>query len=431
MAPIELDILGRHPMLRMMYTNLSYLFSFTESQNEAEVDRLTSKLKNGLEKLSGAFPWIAGQVGTEITDFETTVVFQTATRLDLSLDTFRDSNWSMKDLDPAVYAPSLTPPGQAPNPADPKPVLMAKAVFIAGGAVVTFSANHAALDMAGQTAMISLLSKACSGAEFTEDDLQQGSRNLLGASNWSLEDSDEDLKAEIDAQLSRPLPAGLPQQMPKLAWAYFQADPASLESLKKKALESAPDFVSTDDALTALVWQSITRARALDPATKSLLARAVDVRRAMNLAETYPGMMQNMAFSNASVGDITASPLGTLAAELRSKLAPQTLERGMRVIMTLMSRRPHESPILAYLRASHDVMVTSWAKMRCYEDDFGLGLGKPEAVFRPRLPAIGQGWVNFMPKSEEKGILFSVCLQEHELEALKGDEEFGQYVKWL
>ncbi|KAB8075105.1 hypothetical protein BDV29DRAFT_155995 [Aspergillus leporis] len=148
------------------------------------------------------------------------------------------------------------------------------------------------------------------------------------------------------------------------------------------------NFVSTDDALTGLIWQTISRARRshLDTSTRSLLARTVDLRKAMGVVGMYPGMMQNMAFNNMTVEE------GFLICLLaRSQLSCEISW----ILMTLMRRRPQESPILSYLKPFHDVMITPWAKMDCYGDDFNLGLGKPENVLRPAFAARGTGMGKF------------------------------------
>lgn len=421
-------------MLRMMYTHLSYIFPLADSPSTESTESVMQTLSAGLNRLSSSFPWIAGQVTQEIVAFEKTPVLQTETRPDLSLDAFREAHWSMRLLDPDVYAPRLSAPGQPPKPTDPAPVFMVKATFITGGVVLTFSANHAAMDMTGQVTMIRLLSKACHGQDFTDDELRSTNRSLADGISLFEDKTDDELKAEIHEQMARdaPLDAGIasPQQPPKLAWAYFVADGPSLVALKARA-EPTTSFVSTDDALTALLWKIITQARGLDSSTESLLGRAVDVREALGVAKEYPGMFQNMAFSKLKVQQLASLSLGEIASLLRGQLDPGKVDHSMRSIMTLMSRHPAESPILQYLRTSQDVLVTSWAKMDCYSDDFSLGLGTPVRVLRPRLPPIGEGWVNFMPKTKEGSIMFSVCLKETDMANLRADEQFAEFAKVL
>lgn len=440
-------------MLRLMYTNLSYIFRLDESPNTSATEPVIQVLTNGLQRFSKSFPWTAGQVagtsgegGSEapkIIPFEETPPFQIAHRPDFSIHAFREANWSMRMLDPDVFAP------QTPKPSDPAPVFLLQMTFIKGAVVLTFAANHSAMDMTGQTTMIRLLSKACHGIAFTEEELRLGNRKMEADLGLLGNKDDQELKAEIACQLSReidhptagpatskPMPKDdSPREPVKITWAYFQATPSSLANLKAKTTESVPvsRFVSTDDALTALIWQAISRARFshLDSSTRSLLARAVDVRKAMGVAEMYPGMMQNMAFNNMTVKEVLEMPLGAIATQLRDKLGTSDLGHAMRVIMTLMTRHPNESPILRYLKPSHDVMITSWAKMDCYGDTFNLGLGRPENVLRPRLPPIGEGWVNLMPKSEDRGILFGVCLKEADMNLLRADDQFMEYVQYI
>jgi hypothetical protein len=293
-----------------MYTNLSYIFLLDESPHHSATEPVIQTLTTGLQCFSEYFPWIAGQVPStraeeggcevpKIIPFEVIPIFQRVYRPDFTIHAFREANWSMRMLDPDVFAPRLIPLDQVPDPSDPAPVFLLRSTFITGAVVITFAANHSAMDMTGQTTMIRLLSKACHGLAFSKEELHLGNRKMEVNLGLLGNKDDQELRAEISCQLSRkielqtadpatskPNPEDDGSSEPvKLTWAYFQAVPSSLANLKVKTTESVPNphFVSTDDALTALIWQAISRARSshLHVSTRLLLARAVDVRKAM------------------------------------------------------------------------------------------------------------------------------------------------------
>lgn len=77
-----------------------------------------------------------------------------------------------------------------------------------------------------------------------------------------------------------------------------------------------------------------------------------------------------------------------------------------------------------------NVKMSSWAKEKCYEFDFGCCLGKPEAVRRPAFEA-WEGLAFLMPKRIDGEIAAAVCLREEDTERLKADENFAKWVRWV
>jgi hypothetical protein len=55
-------------------------------------------------------------------------------------------------------------------------------------------------------------------------------------------------------------------------------------------------------------------------------------------------------------------------------------------------------------------MLSSWAKVNCYELDFNLGLGTPECVRRPRFLRV-EALMYLLPKALDGEIALVVCLR--------------------
>jgi hypothetical protein len=73
-----------------------------------------------------------------------------------------------------------------------------------------------------------------------------------------------------------------------------------------------------------------------------------------------------------------------------------------------------------------DVRLSSWAKEKCCDLDFGFG--KPTAVRRPRFAqGAREGLVYFLPKTLDGEIAVGVCLRDDDLERLKDDVEFSKF----
>lgn len=436
MTLIDLDIMGRQMSTRNTYTNISYIFALNENVDlETRAFMIRTSLTEGLQRLAGSFPWIAGQnLYSSIQTFGQVPLFQTGIRLDLSLDAFLQANWSMNLLDPEVYVPQPpqdTPPGAARTLGSPIPVFMVKVVIISGAVVLTFSANNGAFDITGQVTMIRLLSKACRGEAFTEDDVRLASRNLRIDRSFTQDKAPVNFRLDAYRRLKRtdvPLAPSYHSPPPTLTWAYFLANVSSLEAIKTRA-QSNSLSLSTDDVLTALIWKSISISRCLDGSTESFLIRAVNVREAFGVPNTYVGMFQYLAFHKLKVLQLGSMSLENLAIYLRDQLAPDTLNPFMRVIAALTYRVTWESPTFKFIWPNQDVHVTSWAEMDCYSQDFGFGLGDPINVLQPCLPAMKDGDVHFMPQTPEGNIMISVCLTKEIIDNLKINQPFMEFVQ--
>ncbi|KAH8656241.1 putative trichothecene 3-O-acetyltransferase [Tricladium varicosporioides] len=450
-----LDILGQQPALNL-YTQICFCYPI---HADASQDKIITTLKRGLERLSAGFPWIAGQVVNEGSDDGNTGVFkikplENTPRLiikDLrndasapTIETLRGAKFPFKMLDENVICPRNTIPGTSNEPThDDIPVFLVQANFVKGGLLLTFSGQHQTMDMTGQGQIIDLFSKACCGKDFTQEEISVGnlSRKYLiplldefwkpgpELADSIVKPTQPNLSAEIEGLPAAPV-------IPNSSWAYLNFSAASLRALKTQAFSTlTADFVSTDDTITATIWQCIMRARAprlAFPEGEVHFARAVDVRKFLNVPAEYPGLLQNMTYHSFPLQKLISSPLGVVASNLRTGLNAAHLSHHTRSLATYLSRTPDKNCVsfTATLDLSADIMFSSWAKLDCYELDFGLELGMPECVRRPQLiPVESLGYL--MPKDREGGIAVAICLRDDDMERLRGDEEFLKYGEFV
>lgn len=454
-----LDILGQQPSLNI-YTQICSCFPVADASSHlAIVDTLT----NGLERLSASFPWLAGKVVNEGSGKGNSGIFklnpsEKTPRLvvkDLrhdplipAMDALRRANFPFSMLDETIIAPRKTLPGSPDESAsDSTPVFLVQANFIIGGLLLTFVGQHNSMDMIGQGQIIDLFSKACCNEQFTREEVSSG--NLARRNLIPLLDDSYRQGSELAHQIVKPTPShpssnstnshrAIPRS-PKCSWTYSIFDSTSLTILKAlatKTMTLSSGYISTDDALTAFVWQSIIRARLprLDPTTESILARAVDVRRYLDIPQTYPGLVQNMTYHTYTFQKLLEEPLGGVASQLRSAVDPKTSNLGYntRALATFLDRTPEKSivSVTATLDLTRDIMLSSWAKLDCYELDFNLGLGKPEAVRRPRFDPV-ESLIYLMPRGLDGEIAVGMCLRDEDMERLNADEEFAKYARYI
>jgi hypothetical protein len=141
-----------------------------------------------------------------------------------------------------------------------------------------------------------------------------------------------------------------------------------------------------------------------------------------------------MTYHTYTLQKLVDEPLGCVASQLRLAVDPKTSNLGYstRALATFLSRTPDKSIVsfTATLDLSADIMLSSWAKVDCYELDFNLGLGKPEAVRRPQFDPV-ESLIYLMPRTLDGEIAVAICLRDEDMERLRADEEFAKYGRYI
>lgn len=444
---IILDSFGQQ--ILPIYTQICLCFAIDDAQ---AYPRVVETLEAALDKLHVQFPWLAGRVVNEGASASSSGVFKIkaigeAPRLvvkDLrndssfpSMETLRLARFPINALDESIVAPRKTQIGAGDSPSPE--VLLVQANLINGGLILTFLGQHQAMDGIGQDQIIRLFSKACRNETFTNEEISGCNLTTTTNNTIPLLDASHTLPPTVSTyQLVTPQSSyGL--NPPPCSWAYFSFSKSSLQTLKSTATQTCPPgpaFISTDDALSAFIWKSITSIRLarLSATTPSTFARAVDVRQMLGIPTMHPGFVQNMTYNTFTFGELLEMPLGVLASHLRSKIDPKssTLVHDTRALATLLTRSKDRSCVsfAASLKSTSDIFFSSWVKMGAYEYDFGGILGRAEAVRRTRSH-VTEGLMYLMPKSREGEVGLVVCLSEVDSEKLRGDGEFGRFAEFI
>lgn len=435
-----LNILESQPSLKNLYTQICFCFSVADDSSHSAI---INTLTNGLERLSASFPWVAGQVVDEPSGVFRIKPLEKIPRLvvkDLrhdpsipTMDALKGANFPFSMLDENIIAPCNTLTGGSDKDS---PVFLLQANFITRGLMLTLVGSHNAMDMTGQGHIFDLFAKACRNEPFTSAELSSGNvarRNMIPLLDDSYQPGDELAHQIVNPTLSPPLLSA----PPKSTWAYFTFNHTALTTLKSLATQTLSlGYISTDDALSAFIWQSILRNRLprLNPTAKATFARAVDVRRYLNISPMYLGLMQSMTYTTYTLQKLLEEPLGGIASQLRSALDPKTSDLGYktRALATFLDRSPDKNVVsfTATIDLSTDIMLSSWSKLDCYELDFNLGLGKPECVRRPQFVPV-ESLVYLMPRALDGEIAVAICLRDEDMERLKADEEFVRYGSYV
>lgn len=452
----ELDILGQQSRINRIYTQITLCFPLPVEPAADLEPHIVRVLSAGFHRLTASFPWIGGTVVNNQGRFKVKQVEDQARIVvkDLKNDvsfpswsTLKQARFPFMMLDESIVAPRNTL-AISDNSGIELPVLLVQASFVRSGLLLTFNGQHGSMDMTGLGQVMYLFAKACRKEAFTPVELSVGNmsrKNIIPLPNDSHMQSTSETNTRSPTRTADTIGQSKTQlsQLASDPWAYFSFPATALAKLKSLAMTSVSfgSFVSTDDVLTAFIWQAISRSRLprleiKDYTQNSTLSRNVDVRRFFSVPSTYPGCVSDSTVHTSQISELTREPLGMVATRLRSALAPDMLRDNMRTAAAQISLHGHaaRANFAANSNPELDVRLSSWAKETCYELDFGLGygIGRPEAVRRPRFTGIArEGLVYLLPKSLDGEIVVGACLRNEDLNRLRADGEFAKYSSYI
>ncbi|RTE85363.1 hypothetical protein BHE90_000185 [Fusarium euwallaceae] len=304
--------------------------------------------------------------------------------------------------------------------------------FIRGGLIIGLAIHHSVSDGPGCDGFLTTWAEntvaAAKGAPFIP------AKHPFSIHGTSL-DTEKPTKARVE-ELDRMLPvvrdAGGPMPappagfvMPSLVAQMWHFPKSKADLLKSKASsQDGGSWISTYDAIMALLWSSITRAKVEmlkpDLESKAIMVHAVDTRKVWSppLPDRFLGVGAAAARCEPlTVKDIIAGNLPQLATAVRSSInaiTPEYLSNLLQWVAGHEDQRYLETSINSFLGI--DLGASSWQGMTAYEaHDFGFGL--PKAL---RWPNPGfEGFVLLYPSragsvdaAEDEGIEVCVCLEK-------------------
>ena len=446
---LPLDIFGQDPETAYA-TPFLFLWPLQDNEGIAEI---VARLQVGLEVLVKAVPWVAGRVVWHASSSNDAypykivplgptphvVVHDYRHALDApSMGELMQKKFPIGLLDESVLSPVNVLPGATDEKRDA--VLTIQFTRLRGGLAVNIVGNHQVLDGTGQEQLIYLLDKACRGQAFDAEEIATANLDRTTI----IRPFDSDWQSPVDTMYVKPVSSGLSVKdsgvqgaKPAYAWVNWAFSKLAQMELKAIAMQQlSVDFVSTDDVLTACIWQALARARIgrLGPGVKSTMGRSVNPRRYLDIPATYPGYVANDAFSKLSLQEVVESPLGGVASILRAAVHPRTsdLRNTTREFATLLHRATDKSTVSkgACLDLDSDLMVSSWANMRCNDFTFGFGLGTPSAFRRPQH-AIVPSLIFLLPRCDDGEVVVTMCTRVDDLSALRVDKEWARFAEYI
>lgn len=339
----------------------------------------------------------------------------------------------------------LTPVNGFPDSYDlsdrPKPVLMVQANFVAGGLLLCVAGLHNVMDGTGLGETIKLFAASCRGDKLPE--------NLVAAANTERaqlippvlpSEKPRDL-AHLRFSFSTRSDTKEPSVTPDaLVWVYFRLSPSSLTELKAEAstecsAKSNVPWITTNDAVAALVWKSLTTARLphLDGHAKSMITRMVNGRRKLSrpIPDGYIGNVVHGARSSIPPHALSADlSLSAIAIQLRHAILDID-DLYVRSQSQFFRSEPDKRKIgFSMEDPIRDLMLSSLTDLPISSSDFGPLLGRSDYVRRPNMTA-ADGLVYMMPRDAAGNLDLGLSLRRDDLERLKRDVLWLRYVEYI
>lgn len=217
----------------------------------------------------------------------------------------------------------------------------------------------------------------------------------------------------------RHIPAAFPLPTSQEAMiCVFSFTQDKIQDLKNSCSTNAGSWISSNDALVALLWRSIIRCRFPQSdgpeSAESIVSVAVDGRSLLQprLPDTYIGNAIFCCMSRLPVRDVVSPsvPLSHLASTVRSNILrakdPSTLRDAVNLAAGIRDTSALQIAFKDF--AGQDLLTTSWTNITFYDMDFGAVIGKPE-YFRTPNGQFGHICC-FLPRSRKGAVEVSLML---------------------
>ncbi|RUS16166.1 transferase [Endogone sp. FLAS-F59071] len=352
---------------------------------------------------------------------------------DFTFEYFRATNW-----DPMSIPAALAPKNYIPKPGDP--LFAAQVTRLACGSIALgVNMDHSVCDGHSYFTVVDAWSRKARGLELEKPFLD---REVLRATGEAPTHEHPEYKVEIPApaqprESNTPAPAPfVPPPMTRKAFVL------SIDDLKElKAAANADEeakrlgnWASTGDAIAALLFRSVTKAKGLDGDTKVILGTTLDGRERLENKEQLKNYFGNLVLFptiQTSVSSLLALPLSYSAQLLRASNQGITASC-IRSSLNWVERVPDKTT----LRPGFDVFgpdfsISNVSGFPIYKADFGYGVStkcrsiKWNGTAFDRMVFLLAGG----PNGKESGVEFVIELETKVMEKMLMDEEFSKFAK--
>ncbi|ETS78933.1 hypothetical protein PFICI_08786 [Pestalotiopsis fici W106-1] len=449
-----------------IYVQIAEIFELPEGSDKQVIIDSVSK---GLEFALSQFPALAGTIHMDETNGRMWVTKKKDSSVGLyvktadddvsdlpSFDYLNQHDFPVHILDGHRLLPKVVTEKQLFSPlghnADDQTITSTFQInFIRGGVILAAAIHHNCSDGTGCNGFLSTWAQssaaARNGAPFKPIDKESLNRERLSAAKpdsarWETLDGKYPILKDLGGP---PPPPPADFKMPPLKIRLWHIPKSSASRLKQDIGSELGDaWISTYDAIIALLWKSVTRSKIplLKPDLEDevILAYGMNVRSRMEppLADCYLGNVVALPSTEprpikAILADGSLSEMALAVRQATQSIDHNYVAGVTEWVAGLEDRRWITINMRSFL--GMDLAATSWQAMTPYQDhDFGFGL--PRALRWPH-PQF-EGYVFILPSranvkvdgdASDEGLEAIVCLEESCHDRLLQDEELLRYAQ--
>lgn len=222
-------------------------------------------------------------------------------------------------------------------------------------------------------------------------------------------------------------------------WTFFRFSKKHMAKLKGECsefteIDEKAAWVSTNDALSALIWRSVTQARKVHFAghKTSTLLRAINGRDKFDppIPSSFLGNVIVCAYSTFTLLQMCSMPLSTLARQIRTDTAAIDDHRCRSEATFVRSVRDKSTIEFGSNLGPLDFAISSFAGLPVCEMDFGPLLGRPDFVRRPpSAPTDCLAYI--MPKNRDGSLDVIVALRNDDMRRMRRDPVWAYYSDYI
>ena len=374
--------------------------------------------------------------------------------------------YTYDELEEAHFAPSklhsfLRVPGQENVEKEGYPVLQVYADLICGGLLLTCRVHHAAVDASGSVRLLKVWAahtKAVTeGQKVVLPSIHPAALDrspLLTTVDGLVLDDCPELRVLDMLQLrSAPVSAkeaegtpdfdhyaeslGLPpsSERPEAVTSWWYFSPEKQQELKATAQAriEAGSQISTNDAISALLWRRSSVARGLleRDIESSTFWIPVDIRSRLNMHPDFLGNAVYIGHTTSSLIELCSTEpdgLSRTANRIRETVDGIDTLKMQQTFGLIDSMSPGSLTYNFDIVGGTDYIVTSCAKYDLYDHDWGYNLRKVTcARFQWPIAVDGPAMIN--PIDRDGGLEVMMTCKKNVLERLRADKEFTKFAQ--
>ncbi|KAF2102082.1 hypothetical protein NA57DRAFT_73519 [Rhizodiscina lignyota] len=428
-----------------------------------DLQDVKNQLRAATDTLAKAFPWTRGRVLLHVPEEEKNTssgTYSVTTERPNEIIRFEDVTTSLPSYEeilrakvpitmipPEILAPREGLPSHVDPSKDDVSALDIQVNLVNGGLLLCFASNHNVTDMNGQGQLIRLFARALSHDEpFTKQQVEIGNIDrrefLPRLKNGEKAPGFEHLFGPSKLGQNTWGAAG-----PPASWKMARFPSEKLKVLKELAsrknysmivngtTSAGPEWISTNDALSAFLWQRITAARAnhLDTKDSTNLVRAINSRKRLQpqIPEEYMGHFVYGTLNSFPIEEIVEEEnIARVAAALRQSLY-DTDDYTIRAFLDTISKESDKSKVdyTTTMKWHRDVILSSWAELGLSTTEFG-SLGTPDFVRRPNFAPL-PSCIFVVDKTKRGDYDVAICLTTEDWAELEKDKVWEEYVEMI